>query len=163
MKITQRINRPIPRMATNAYKTFRVASPVATHFRPATCEEFDCTAFNNGWTYIKAELERENLLYLVTHAGKRYREMSMPVPFKSPEGTWEFGPEQLCLVFEPGQTCFQARSHRLPLGRPEFYFAGRGDYRSFSPRAAQRFNRPDDWLDSFQNHMDKIKTEIQKG
>ncbi len=162
MNIRQRVNRPTPKMPTQVYKTFRVASPVATHFRQATCQEFECTAFNNGWTYIKEELEKENLLYAVTHAGKRYKEMVVPVPIQTENG-WMFGPEKLCLVFEPGQVCFQARTHRLPIGRPEFYFVGRGDYRSFTPRAAQQFNRPDDWLDSFQNHMDKIKTEIQKG
>lgn len=122
---------------------------MATHFRTATCEEYKCEAFHNGWTYRKADLERENLLYLVTHAGKRYREMVLP-------------PDELCLVFEPGQKCFQERSHRIPLDRPEFYYAGRGDYRSFSHRKAEVFTA-ENWVDSFANHLDVIKTEIERG
>ncbi len=145
------------------YNTYRASSPVATHFRPATCQEYGCTAFNNGWSYIKAELERENLLYAVTHAGKRYQEMLVPVPMKNTETEeWELGPEMLCLVFEPGQVCFQARTHRVPLERPEFFFAGKGDFRSFRQQEARRL-REVDWIDLFRNDLDKIHTEIQKG
>lgn len=162
MNFTQRIYRPTPKLPTQAYNTFRVSSPVATHFRAATCQEFNCSNYNNGWSYIKAELEKENLLYAVTHAGKRYREMSIPVLIKV-DDEWITGPEQLSLVFEPGQSCFQERSHVVPLGRPEFYFAGRGDFRSFRPREARRFNHSEDWLDMFQNEQDKIITTIQRG
>lgn len=155
MNIRQKPFRPPQKLATHQYKTFRVASPLATHFRPATCEEYKCEAFHNGWTYRKADLERENLLYVVTHAGKRYREMEEPTGIGIETATY--------LVFEPGQKCFQERMHRVPLDRPEFYFAGRGDYRSFSHRKAQAFTRPVDWVDSFANHLDMIKTEIERG
>lgn len=163
MNFRQTINRPSPKLPTRAYNTFRVASPVATHFRRATCQEANCTAYSNGWTYVKEDLERENLYYLVTHAGKRYQEMLTPVPQQAEDGAWSFGPEKICLVFEPGQVCFQAAKHLVPLERPEFYFAGRGDFRSFQARQARRFNRSEDWLDMFQNEQDKIITEIQKG
>lgn len=168
MNIRQKPFRPPQKLATHQYKTFRVASPLATHFRPATCEEYKCEAFHNGWTYRKADLERENLLYAVTHAGKRYREMVLPSDVIRDPDTGQFikdadRPDELCLVFEPGQKCFQERMHRVPLDRPEFYFAGRGDYRSFSHRKAQAFTRPVDWVDSFANHLDMIKTEIERG
>lgn len=149
MTFQQKAFRPQPKMPTGSYKTFRIASPLATHFRPATCEEFNCKAFNEGWTYSKADLERENLLYVVTHAGKRYREMALA--------------DGIYLVFEPGQKCFQERTHRVPLNRPEFYFAGRGDFRSFSHRKAQVFTRPEDWVDSFSHQLDWINSEIEKG
>lgn len=149
LNLRMKPHRPTPKMATTNYKTFRVMSPISTHFRPATCEEFKCKAFNEGWTYRKADLERENLLYAVTHAGKRYREMAAE--------------DGVHLVFEPGQSCFQAPTHRVPLDRPEFYFAGRGDWRSFSHRKAQVFTRPDDWVDSFATHLDWLNNEIQKG
>jgi hypothetical protein len=133
------------------YKTFQIASPVETHYRVATCAEAECKAYKEGWTYKKADLIAENLLYLVTHAGKRYQEMALD------EGG------EVYLVFEPGQTCFQARAHRVSLERPEFYFAGRGDYRSYSPRSANQFDRADQWVESFAEHQDIINKVIQEG
>lgn len=154
--------RPTPKGPTRMYNTYRASSPLPTHFRVATCQEFGCTAYNNGWSYVKVELERENLLYKVTHAGKRYREMLAPVPYKDANDEWQLGPEMLCLIFEPGQACFQAATHRVPIGRPEFFFAGKGDFRSFRQQEARRLNR-EDWVDLFENDMDKIRTAIQRG
>lgn len=152
-----------PAMPSHLYRTYRALSPVSTHFRPATCAEVQCTAYTQGWTYVKEHLIRENLLYAVTHAGKRYREMTIPVPYRdSATDELKFGAEELCLVFEPGQMCFQARGHRLPLERPEFFYTGRGDYRTFSTRNAQKLNA-DDWVDHFANHVDKLNTAYQKG
>lgn len=140
-----------PKLPTGFYKTYRIASPVSTHYRPATCAEVDCKAFREGWTYKKSDLERENLLYAVTHAGKRYRETNVD---ESPD---------TYLVFEPGQICFQARMHRISLDRPEFYFAGRGDFRSFSHRRATQFDKPEDWVDSFAHHQDIINRVVEEG
>jgi len=142
------VHRVTPNMPTGNYKTYRVMSPLATHHRSATCAEVNCHAYTEGWTYKKSDLD-ERLLYLVTHAGKRYRETDFD------NATY--------LVFEPGQACFQASTHTVPLDRPEFYYAGQGDYRSFSTRRAQKFTRPDDWVDSFANHIDKINTVIERG
>lgn len=146
----QMANRPAPLMASGMYKTFRIMQPLSTHFRRATCQEIACPAFMDGWTYKKADLD-ERLLYLVTHAGKHYKEMTL-----------ELGGD-VYLVFAPGQPCFQASSHVTSLDRPEFYYVGRGDYRSFSTRRATQFKLPDDWRDDFAEHLDNIKTEIDKG
>lgn len=149
MIVNQRIIRPEPKMPTHLYKSYVVKSPISTHFRLATCEEVECNAYTNGWTYRKADLD-ESLLHIVTHAGKSFREATLNAT------------GDVFLVFEPGQECFQASTHRMTLDRPEFYFAGRGDWRSFSHRKAQQFN-VDDWVDSFANHLDKINREIEKG
>ena len=143
--------RPNPKLPTGFYKTYRVASPISTHYRPATCAEVECKAYRDGWTYKKADLERENLLYTVTHAGKRYREMTLD------------DSSDVYLVFEPGQVCFQAATHRISLQRPEFYFAGRGDYRSFSHRRAAQFDKPEDWVDSFMHHQEIINRVVEEG
>lgn len=137
-----------PKMPTHKYKTFAIRSPLSTHFRPATCQEFGCEAYEKGWSYKKSDLD-EKLLYIVTHAKKHYREVDF-------DGT-------AYLVFAAGQACFQASTHRVSLQRPEFFIAGRGDYRSFSPRTAQEFKRPEDWVDSFSNHLDTINTVIERG
>lgn len=142
------VRRLPPKMPTGNYVTYKVASPLATHYRPATCAEADCEAYENGWSYRKADLD-ERLLYIVTHAGKRYREVEHQ--------------NETYLIFEPGQPCFQARMHRVSLERPEFYYAGRGDFRSFTTRKAQKFDRPEDWQDHFAHHQDRLNTLIQRG
>lgn len=157
--------RPDPKMPTQAYKTYRIMQPLSTHFRMATCAEVQCEAYKNGWTYKKSDLEAQNLLYVVTHAGKRYREVVLP-PGEWVEGKFIRDPNGVAetyLAFEPGQSCFQESTHRKSLERPEFYYAGRGDYRSFSTRRAQQFVRPEDWRDSFAEHLDVIHTAIERG
>jgi hypothetical protein len=145
------INRIPAKLPSRMYKTFQIASPVATHFRQATCAEAECTAYKEGWTYKKADLVAQNLLYLVTHAGKKYREQTLD------EGG------EIYLVFESGQVCFQARAHRVSLQRPEFYLAGRGDHRTYSPRMANKFDRADQWVESFATHQEIINRVIEEG
>jgi hypothetical protein len=150
--IQQISNTPGPKMPPGWYKTYQIAQPVGTHYRLATCAEVQCKAYLEGWTYKKSDLEAENLLYAVTHAGKRYREMSLT---DSPD---------IYLVFEPGQACFQAPSHRVSLERPAFYFAGRGHYQQgYSHRRATEFDRPEDWVDSFATHQDIIRKVMEEG
>ena len=146
MKFTQRINRPQPKMATHKYRTYRIAAP-ASHWRTVSCQEFDCQAYREGWSYSKADLIAENLLYKVTHAGRKWKEIDLG------NGPW--------IYFFPGQKCFQAPTHRV-LERPEIYVTGRGDFRSFSLRQAQVLSG-ENWLDHFANHQDKLKTIQDRG
>jgi hypothetical protein len=145
----RRINRIPPKMPTQLYKTYAVRSPADTHYRAALCEEVDCEAYLNGWQ-LRVEGLAPDLLYTAKHSARRYSVV-------------EVGPSETYLVFEAGQHCFAVSTHRKSLERPEFYFAGRGDFRSFSTRKAEQFTRPEDWVDSFANHLDTIRTEIDKG
>lgn len=138
-----------PRMETYRYKTYQIASPVSTHYRKATCQEVDCEAYLNGWTYREADLDAR-LLHVVTHSGKRYRRAQL-----TEGGDWY-------LVFEPGQSCFSVASHRKTLERPELYLVGRGDWRSYVAREARRM-RPEDWVDDCVNHQATLAAEIEKG
>lgn len=140
-----------PKMPTQNYKTFQIAAPVDTHMRPATCAEIGCTAFEEGWTFEKSALVANDLYELVTHAGKRYREMSLD------------DSATIYLVFEPGQPCFQARSHRISLNRPQFFFSGRGDARTYTPRRAYQYADGEEWSDAFANHQDIIKRVHDEG
>jgi len=138
-----------PKMGTRSYKTYQIASPINTHFRPATCAEIECEAYTNGWTFREADLD-EKLRYIVTHAGKRYERKRL-----TDNGDWY-------LVFAPGQPCFGASNHVVTLERPELYLVGRGDWRSYSPRDAKQL-RPEDWLDDCRNHQDKLATVFNQG
>lgn len=134
-------------MPTRNYKTYQIASPITTHYRKATCVEIDCPHYTNGWR-IKLDILQPADKQAIKDSRRKYKVEDMP------DGKW--------LIFEPGQPCFQASTHRIAVGRPEIYRVGRGDFRSYNPREA-RVLRADQWLDDFYNHQDKLKTLQERG
>lgn len=138
-----------PKLETQQYKTYQIASPVTTHYRRATCAEVECAAYLNGWTYREADLDAK-LRYVVTHAGKQYSRKQL-----TEGGDWY-------LVFEPGQSCFSVMSHRKTLERPEIFLVGKGDWRSYMPREARRM-RAEDWVDDCANHQATLAAAIERG
>lgn len=144
----RKLNRIAPKMPTQNYQTFAIRKPFSTHYRHATCEEIGCEAFLHGWQ-LHLESLPPDLVYAAKHSGRKFREYRME------EG-------ETYLIFEPGQSCFAESTHVISLDRPEFYFVGRGDHRSFSTRRAQQFNSAD-WVDVFATHLDRIRTEQAKG
>jgi len=150
MRITQHTARSShAQLPSHNYQTFGIRSPLETHFRPATCEEFNCDAYRNGWGYRIETLEPA-LFYAATHSGKKYSIINKA------EG-------ESYLFFAAGQECFAAESHVVALGRPELYIAGRGDFRTFSDRKAYRYARPDQWVDDFATNLDRIRTATERG
>lgn len=145
--INRRANRPAPKMPSNMYETYRIASPADTHYRPAVCPEVECKAHREGWFYFWDDLTEE-LQYLYTHAGKRWEHREI----NGRKAIW----------FQPGQLCFDIRSHKYSLERPEFHFVGRGDFRTFRNRTATRCG-PDEWQDRMANKLDALHTEIERG
>lgn len=144
------MRRITPALPTQAYKTFKVASPLATHYRRATCEEVNCEAYTNGWTLKKSDVD-ERLMHVIKESGRYYSEKTL-----------ELGGD-VYLVFPPGQACFAVMQHVVPLNRPEFYFAGKGDFRSFSARRARKYDRADQWQHDFAELQDRNATLIQRG
>jgi hypothetical protein len=67
------------------------------------------------------------------------------------------------LVFPPGQACFQTSEHRISLERPEIYYAGRGDFRSFTTRRAHMYDRADQWQHDFAEHQARNYQLAQRG
>lgn len=131
-----------------AYKTYSVAQPLATHWRPATCAEAGCLNYLNGWR-VRVEGLTPELLHAATSSGRKFTRQDVA------EGeTW--------LVFEAGQPCFAASAHRVLTGRPQRFFERGGDWRG-NPRGERRELNPADWLDSFANHQDRLATAIGRG
>lgn len=135
-------------MATQAYKTYQIASPIETHYRKATCQEVNCEAYRLGWR-LQLDILQPKDKQTIKDSRRKF------VIQEDDKGVkW--------LVFEAGQPCFQASLHRTTLERPEIYRVGRGDYRSYDERTA-RILRPEDWLDDFANHQDRLKTLQERG
>lgn len=135
------INRVEPAMPAGAYKTYQIAAPLGSHFRPATCAEIDCPDYLNGWR-VRVENLTPDLLHAARTSGRRYRE----VPVAAGE-TW--------LSFEAGQPCFRAGEHRKRLERPELFIVRGGDWRQ-QVGEARRHTRAEDWVDDFANHQSRI-------
>jgi hypothetical protein len=145
--LNRKANRPAPKMPSGSYSTYRIASPVSTHYRPAVCPEIDCKAHREGWFYYWDDLTEE-LQYLYTHAGKRWE-------YKEINGS-------KAIWFPPGQLCFQIKSHVYSLERPEFHYVGRGDFRTFRTRTAQKC-KPEEWQDRMASNLDELKTAFERG
>lgn len=140
--------RAAPALGAHDMKTYQVAQPLATHFRAATCAEVECPNWLNGWR-VRVEGLAPQLLHAATHSGRRHTRVDVA------EGeSW--------LVFEAGQPCFAASTHRTLVGRPQRFFERGGDWRG-NPRAERRELNPADWQDSFANHQDRIATVIERG
>ncbi|WP_431897926.1 hypothetical protein [Nonomuraea sp. bgisy101] len=148
----RRLNRIIPVVPAQAYKTYQVVSPRSTHWRPATCEEAACGAYERGWkTLIDETTERgqQQAHYIRKLSGRRFRED------KHVEGLTAF-------VFEPGQKCFG--QHEVPLERPPLYFVKGGDFRG-NPLGTppRQHRRGGDWVEDFAEHQDRLNRAIEKG
>lgn len=142
------VTRPAPAGPASAYVTYGMSMPLATHFRPATCQEVFCLAYLNGWKTI-LPVGSEHIAVV-----------------RSLRGTYSFTEEPgdglVTFTFPPGQQCFKASEHRLQLERPARFYVARGDFRGYggAPRVHQR---ADDWVEDFASHADKIKTSIERG
>lgn len=142
------MNRIQPRMSPQAYKTYRIVAPPATHFRRATCREVDCRAYAFGWVTtidVNTELGAQQANYIRMKSGRAFtvtEVMGMAV-----------------FTFSAGQTCFA--QHTTRLDRPEIFEVRRGDFRGST--LDRTHANSDDWVDDFANHQDRIAKAIQEG
>lgn len=148
------ITRPARMLGPELYRTFGIAAPQATHWRPATCAEVDCANWANGFRVtcdLRTQLGVDQARYIRDKAGRHF--------------THAFTDDSrvITFTFPAGQQCFIA--HRLPLGRPALFVARNGDWRGSGRRPLERrvFDRPDQWVDTFAEHQDKLATAARRG
>lgn len=153
-----------PQGPPEAYKTYRVAAPLPSHWRPATCEEVDCPSYLQGWKTVideATELGQRQAHYVRSEClddaaanrpavggRRRYREAR------------EAG--LTVFTFEPGQRCFA--THSQPLEREPLYVVRGGDWRG-NPRGipARVHQRGEDWVEDFASHQQKLADRIERG
>lgn len=137
------------------FKSYAVSAPVSTHWRPGTCEEYECDDYLHGFVFtcdLSTELGQSQYYYL-THDKERRYSIQRPS-----ENIVKF-------IYGPGNRCFSrtGEPHYVPVGRPPFYLVHGGDWRG-NPRGDQMVHRRvEDWIDDFANHQDKIATRTQRG
>ena len=145
------LNRIPPARGPEAYKTYSIRMPLATHWRPGTCEEASCPDHAFGWSTTVDESTDlgKRQAHFIRHDRTRAHTEE-----KQAAGLTVF-------TFAPGQTCF--RQHRVPLWREAFYLVTGGDWRG-NPRG-DRYTHvsADDWVDDFANHQDRIAEAVRRG
>lgn len=142
------LNRIQPLGPVQAYKTYSVHSPLQSHFREASCSEVECDAHAHGWVTMidtATDLGRQQANYIRLHSGRAFTVAEL--------GT------MVTFTFGPGQKCFQ--THRVALNREPICSVRGGDWRGVT--APSRILRPDDWVDDFANHQDRLKTRVERG
>lgn len=145
----------LPRAApAEAFKTFAITRPAQTHWRPATCAEVACDAHARGFTVrcdLRTVLGLDQARYIRDKAGRHF--------------THEFAEDGkvITFTFPAGQKCFI--DHRRPLDRPALFVVRNGDHRGSGRRRPGRrvFDRPDQWVDTFAEHQDRLATAAQRG
>ena len=143
-----------PLMPAEAYKTYGWSMPLATHWRPATCEEAGCEHYRDGWVTtldLSTELGQKQYAFC---KGDRERRFTEQRP----------GAGTVKLAYGPGQPCFRRGDHKLPLGRPARFYVVEGDWRG-NPRGvpARVHPRAELWCEDFAEHQDKLATAIERG
>jgi hypothetical protein len=144
----RRLFRITPALPVQAFTTYQVSTPPATHARPATCAEVECQAQANGWRTtvdVGTELGRRQANYIRLQSGRTFTatEAGTLVTFE----------------FPAGQRCFT--EHRVSLERPAFYLKRGGDWRGATSPA--RRMSAQDWVDDFAEHQQGLADHRTKG
>jgi hypothetical protein len=135
-----------------AYKTYGIYTPLATHFRAATCAEVECSRYLNGWeTRVDetTDLGQAQAHYIRRDSGRGFSE-------SRDAGLTVFR-------FEPGQRCFASDTHRTRIERPEIFIARGGDHRGNPTGQVTKHTSPAHWVEDFAEHQQRIADEIERG
>lgn len=129
-------------------KNYVLLAPLATHWRPATCQEVECAAWTTGWELVFPDGpdRAERVAYVRADRVRAKRE------FLRADGAivFRFGPETPTYAGDG-----KHNQHRVRIDRPEL-FAVR------EPGAARltlhrgRENGAVDWVDDFANNQIKV-------
>lgn len=151
------ITRYAPEAGPQHFMTYEWSAPLRSHWRKATCEEYECDDFINGFVLtvdLSTELGKKQY-YFVTKVD-RERSYSMQRVTQT----------MVKFIYGPGNPCFAPKrnTHRVPIGRPPFYIVAQGDWRG-NPRGTPRYlhRRAEDWIDDSANHFNRLAEAAKRG
>jgi hypothetical protein len=156
MILNGNLNRIPPRLGPEHFRTYSIDAPLATHWKKATCEEYECDDFLYGFVLTidpSTDLGQRQLAYVKQDKSRRGVVQAV-------------GPNLIKVMYGPGNPCFEPKksTHRVPIGRPPFFLVHGGDWRG-DPRGIGRLvhRRPEDWVDDFANNQIAISQMVGKG
>ena len=136
-----------PQGRPNAYKTYSILAPQATHWRVATCAEGECEVSRLGWTTTVDEatsLGERQAAYIRTQSGRH--------PLEHRDGEWTV------FTFLPGEECFN--THQIRSDREAIYAVRPGDYRAYGTPYIH--DTPEFWIEDYAEHLDKIDKQANR-
>lgn len=140
-----------PQLPVTAVKTYTLAAPKSTHFRPANCAEVDCPNHLYGWRTVldpNTDLGQRQLAYITRDSGRRFTSVALET------GLVE-------LTFEAGQQCFT--EHQTSRERDPLYVVRDGDWRGNPTGRVRQHTKATDWVDDFATHQDQLADRLQQG
>jgi len=146
-----RANRILP---PQAFQTFAIRAPLDTHWRPGTCEEDDCEAYLNGFFLDIDESDRRALGGAARAHYMRHDNTRTCTEERLPNGLTRF-------LFPPGNRCFGR--HLVRSDRPALYVARGGDQRGNPLGTRTLHTKPEHWIENFQESLDKVRHDREKG
>lgn len=149
------LNRIVPALGPEAYKSYSWRQPLRTHFRRVTCADAQCADYLHGWTAVidtATELGQRQYDYLTRD---RTRQFHME----------RSGTSLVSFTYPPGQEAFDGplHDHYQPIGYDPVMLVCEGDWRGNPRGTPPRIMRPEDWVDDFATHQDMIATAVRKG
>jgi hypothetical protein len=147
------LNRPVPVAGPEHYKTYSMSAPLRTHWRQATCEEYECPDFLNGFVTtidVSSDLGKKQFHFITHDKTRSYTMRALPL------GLVEF-------TYGPGNKCWKWQEHRVPFGKPPRLLVTGGDWRGNPRRQVRVHKRVEDWVEDSATHLDKIASLVQRG
>ena len=158
-----RVYRPPPILPSQAMKTYSVSTPLATHWRLATCEEIDCPNYLNGWAVaITPDQLGQQFDHDIKASGKRFERLTVAEAEARFPGM-SFAGAAFVYVFAPGQPCFYQGTarHQAQVDRPEIFSIRGGDHRATT--SERRIMRAQDWKEDFIENQERLKRAQERG
>lgn len=122
-------------------RTYRLARPLRTHWRRASCEEVRCPNFLNGFMVHKEALTGQQQSAL-EHSGRPFQMLPKA------EGETYY-------VFAAGTPCLRHNSHRVQNDRPELYLVQHG------LRPVER-RESDGWINDSGEHLERVRRWMEE-
>jgi hypothetical protein len=144
--MTRPLNRIDPQLPVGAVKTYQAVA-TSDETVVAACQSVGCQAWRQGWDTLVDEatdLGRRQAAYIRGQSGRTFQELPA-------EGGGTV------FRFESGQRCF-ADHHT----RPAHYLVRGGDHRGNTGLITEHV-RPEDWVEDFAEHQDRLATRLGQG
>lgn len=152
----RRLQRIMPRLRVDKMQTYRIARPVATHTRPATCEEAGCQQFLRGWDTILPV--GHDMVPLLRRAATAAMDLGDGVKRKCVVTREDA--VTVTFRFEAGQPCWRWTEHRIGIDRPEIYLVRGGDWRA-NTGLIRKHTRPEHWVEDMQENLEAVERRLR--
>lgn len=145
------LNRRTTLLTPDRLVTYKISAPIRTHWRPGTCAEYECKAFQDGFMMLidtGTELGQRQHHYLTHDTERSYR-------------VEEAGAGLFRFIYGPGNRCFNSAEHRIRIGRPSNYLIIAGREGQFTG-LIRKHTSPEDWAEDCAERTNRIARAVNR-